>query len=765
MPARAVSFLAKLTFVACLAVALSPEQSSAGDLTGRVKVADGEALFGATVVVIGTDHASHTDEHGEFRFPDLPAGRYDVFVSHIGFKSRLVKGVVIADGSEATVEISVDSSPVELPQLVVSATRRIQSFAEAPISMSVAGRQELATHNSFRLSGALNYVSGVNLVGGQVSIRGSSGFSRGTGSRVLLLVDGTPLLSADNGDIKWDAIPTGEVERVEVIKGAGSALYGTGALGGVINVITRQPSETPQTRFRLINGMYAQPAHGSWEWRDRPMYLTGVEMSHSRRFGQSGVIVSAGHNRSTGYHENGESDRYHLYLKGVRRIGPRTSLTSVASVAVDDHGVFVQWKDRATPLEVPDGDEDASTVSWKFNLRSELSHAHSQFLGLKASTFYYRTDFDNSSAAGGLASVGHKIGSELQADYTKWRKARATFGVSAIGDVVRSPGDFIGRRTAVNGALYGQVIFEPGAAAQIAAGIRYDVHRRSSGGGSSAGGVCPVHADGERTLEHQLSPQIGMSYTVREGTVMRASFGRGFRAPSAIEVHGQASVSGLLLCPNPDLRSERSWSYEAGVKQWITPYMLIDGALFWNTYGGLVEGRPDPEITDGVLRASFRNISRARVRGLEVEQRIALPAGISLRTSYTYLDAVEFLDLDEPLPTYCHDELNGATGDEVPLPYRPRHTVVSNLSAVRGATRAGVGFQFASRFDRVSGLFPECRRDHLPLYLVDLYASRSLGPVDLNARIDNLLQYHYVLTERKLRAPRLLSLSISGGID
>ena len=761
---RVSSLLANLTLAACLDVAPHcAEWSWAGDLTGRVTGTEDDApLFGVTIVVIGTDYASHTDERGRFRLPDLPAGRYEIFVSHVGYKARIVKGVDVADRGERSLGIALDFSPVELPQVVVSATRRMQSFAEAPISASVVERHELARHNPLSLSGPVNYISGVNQVGGQVSIRGSSGYSRGTGSRVLLLLDGTPMLSADNGDIKWDVIPTDEVERVEVIKGAGSALYGTGALGGVINVITRQPTVTPQTRFRLVSGVYSQPVHETWRWRGDAMYLTGFDVSHSRRFDHSGLIVSAGHNRSTGYHENGESDRYHLFLKGVRRIDPRTSWTSVASVAVDDHGVFVQWKDRANPLEVPDADEGASTVSWKFSLRSELSHARSQTLGLKAKAFYYRTDFDNNPAAGGLASVGHKIGSEIQADYARWREMRATFGVSAIGDVVRSPGDFIGRRSAVNGSLYGQAIYEPTPAAQIAAGIRYDIHRRGSGGGHAANSACPVRGDESHYLEHQLSPQIGMSYQLREGSVLRASFGRGFRAPSALEVHAQASASGLLLCPNPNLRSERSWSYEAGIKQWITPFMLVDAALFWNTYDGLVEGRPDPEIASGVPRANFRNISGARVRGLEAEQRIALPGGLRLRTSYTYLDAVEFLDSDEPLPPYCHDELVGSAGDEVPLPYRPRHTLVSDLIAAGRGMRAGVGFQFASRFDRVSGLFPECRRDLIPLYLVDVFVSRSIGPVDVNARVDNLLQYHYVLTERKVRAPRTLSLSISG---
>ena len=74
----------------------------------------------------------------------------------------------------------------------------------------------------------------------------------------------------------------------------------------------------------------------------------------------------------------------------------------------------------------------------------------------------------------------------------------------------------------------------------------------------------------------------------------------------------------------------------------------------------------------------------------------------------------------------------------------------------------GSGFRYLSRFERVSGLFPECRRDFQPVYLADLFARRRLGPVELNLRVDNLLQYHYVLTERKIRPGRRFSLAVSG---
>ena len=81
------------------------------------------------------------------------------------------------------------------------------------------------------------------------------------------------------------------------------------------------------------------------------------------------------------------------------------------------------------------------------------------------------------------------------------------------------------------------------------------------------------------------------------------------------------------------------------------------------------------------------------------------------------------------------------------------------------ATTAGGGdFRYMSRFERVSGLFAECGRDHVPVYLVDVFAGRSLGSLQLTLRVDNLLQYHYVLTERKPRPSRTLTFAVSGDL-
>ncbi len=722
-----------------------------------VDAQDGRPLTGVALVLQGTQLGTHSDAEGRFRLAGLPPGAGRLLVSHIGYRPREVS-VVIGGPAELTIPLEV--SAVELPGVVVSATRRAQLFVEAPVSVALAQAAELQTRNAFTLSGPLTYVAGVNQVGSQVDIRGSSGYSQGTGSRVLLLLDGFPMLSADLGDIKWDAVPTEQVERVEVIKGAGSALYGTGALGGVINAITRQPTARPETRFRFLSGLYSQPAYRSWRWTNNSMYLAGADLSHSRSMGRTGLVVAGGHQRTTGYEENDEFRRYHLYTKVVRQLGDTGRWTSLARWASDDHGVFLQWRDRQHPLHVPEGDLGASTLSRKFYLSSEYYQMRGPALGYKLKGYYFRTDFENSRAAGGLASLGHKLGSEVQLDFTGLKNLALSAGTGATLDRVEAPGDFIGRRQAYNLSLYAQGSRRLPPWAEVVAGLRYDYHHRDQG---SAGALerCALPAGEARPTQRQLSPHLGLAVFPATHTALRASVGRGFRAPSISEVYTQAEASGVLVCPNPALRAERSWSYELGVRQGVGAFMQLDAAVFWNTFDGLVEARPDPALAEGVLAANFRNLSRARVRGAELETQLALPGGLRWRVAYTLLDAVEFLAAGAALPIYD----GGAElvpGGEAPLPYRARHLLNTGLGAERGRVKGGVEFRYLSRFERVSGLFPEGRRDLVPVYLVDLFTGFRAGELELTLRIDNVLNYHYILTEREVRSPRRVSLGLSG---
>lgn len=102
-------------------------------------------------------------------------------------------------------------------------------------------------------------MSGVYSLRGQLSIRGSGGFTLNAGSRALMLLDGLPLLSADAAEVHWKLLPTEQLEQIEVLKTAGSALYGSSALGGVVHFRTRKPGMEPLNMISGFTGVYANP--------------------------------------------------------------------------------------------------------------------------------------------------------------------------------------------------------------------------------------------------------------------------------------------------------------------------------------------------------------------------------------------------------------------------------------------------------------------------------------------------------------------------
>src|SRR5437879_10120391 len=129
--------------------------------------------------------------------------------------------------------------PVELQATIVTAAKHSQLLDESATSVAVMNDTDLARRAVATVDEAVNRAPGVLFLSGQVNIRGSSGFVEGLGSRVLLLVDGVPANEGDRGGIDWDIVPLADVQRVEVVKGAGSALYVSAAVGGVVSGMRR----------------------------------------------------------------------------------------------------------------------------------------------------------------------------------------------------------------------------------------------------------------------------------------------------------------------------------------------------------------------------------------------------------------------------------------------------------------------------------------------------------------------------------------------
>jgi outer membrane receptor for ferrienterochelin and colicins len=183
------------------------------------------------IVIQGTIPGTSTDLNGNFELENIPVGRYNLQFTMMGYQSMIEEDVQVNINETTRLSIELTEKTILAPDVVVIDRRRTQKIDDSPASISVITARDLEQKNQIYLDQLLEDAPGVNFMGNQINIRGSSGYSYGVGSRVLFLVDGIPVMAGDTGRIVWDLIPASQIERIEIVKSAGSALCGSTALG------------------------------------------------------------------------------------------------------------------------------------------------------------------------------------------------------------------------------------------------------------------------------------------------------------------------------------------------------------------------------------------------------------------------------------------------------------------------------------------------------------------------------------------------------
>jgi iron complex outermembrane receptor protein len=156
---------------------------------------------------------------------------------------------------------------------------------------------------------------GIEVIDGQASIRGGTGFSYGVGSRVLALIDGLPVLSPDAGNIKWQFLPLENIAQVEIIKGASSVLYGSSALNGIINFRTAPASDNPDTKFFAETGIFGKPRNENWIWWNSPRIFSTVSFSHLQKAGKNDIGAGLSFMDNTSYRKFNDESLGRLSLR------------------------------------------------------------------------------------------------------------------------------------------------------------------------------------------------------------------------------------------------------------------------------------------------------------------------------------------------------------------------------------------------------------------------------------------------------------------
>ena len=333
----------------------------------------GKPLYGVKIIASNGQKVL-TDFNGKF---DISTTEYPVKLVLILLEYRNDTLVVNQSG---TVNVAMRLNEKNEQTVVVSANKRAQKIEEIPISLEVIKPRLIENKGIVNLEQAVEQTPGVFTMDGQVSIRGGSGFSYGAGSRVMMLWNSLPLLSGYAGDAQWNAIPIEQASQVEVIKGASSVLYGSGALNGVIALSEKEPGLQPETKIRLQAGIYDNPRRSSLKWwgkdsvqRFNPMNQQ-IEVYRSKMNQRIGYTISTVFYNDQGYRQGENETRGRV--SGTLYFRPAKIERLKAGIGYNYQyhktGTFIIWQSDSlgyTPSGGVDTSNAASTLTYNLSHR------------------------------------------------------------------------------------------------------------------------------------------------------------------------------------------------------------------------------------------------------------------------------------------------------------------------------------------------------------------------------------------------------------
>ena len=730
--------VAVLLILTMPAIGISHAQTGAssrdGSISGEIRSAkDGTPLLGASVFLENTVLGAATDVQGRFRLKGIPPGVYSLACSMIGYTRKVVSHIEVSPRKVARVTVDLSPLPVQTAPVVVTATNHEESLLSVPVSVDVVNAKTIMDLNPTSVKDVLQYVPGVRVLENQIDIRGYTGYSLGVGSRVLLLLDGMPLLTGDTGEIPWEMIPVDEIERIEVVKGAASALYGSSALGGVINIITRDIPSTPETDFRIYSGLYDQPYYPQWRWSDKLRGMNGFYASHSQRFGNFGILAYGGYGMNNGFRQNDSYERWNGFAEMEYDFSPFEQLKLISNIAHENQASFYYWSSLNDPLQPDPAQTNAQTLTTRWN--TDLL-----FKGYSGDKFSYNVKGEffssflkyDSAGIGAATSFANEANVEAQGTWTPAENYRLTFG--AVGNLDRVIALYYGTHLGLGTAGYFQGEFRLMPILRLDAGARYDLQEIV--------GLSPWTS---------VSPKLGVVYTAGPTTTLRASVARGFRAPSLAELYINEGTPYFPIVPNLSLQPEDSWSFEVGGTQFISDHVMLDLAVYQSNFSNLIEASFDS--TGGKLRIMFDNVSRARVQGAEVDLKTDFFKRIlRLDFGYTYTWPIDL-----------------TTGQF--LRFRSRDLFYASGTLSYGVFSVGADFRYISKMLRLDDLlqsFIPNWNAQVPIELFDARASINMAhfglPVTIGIHINNLFQYNYVEVPGNLGPIRNFLLSLEGRI-
>jgi len=498
---------------------------------------------------------------------------------------------------------------------VTTAGRREERRADAVVGTEVIERAQLLESGAENVSEALEDLPGVEIV---PALQGTTVRMQGLDPQhTLILIDGEPVIGRSDGALDLTRLSLQDVERIEIVRGASSALYGSAAHGGVINIITRQASRPLALDGRLSAGTY------------EPYALDGATLD-----GGLGVAVRRGNFRGRADASVHRVGAYDLDRSDVATTGSEITqydggLRLTQHVGQSDLGLRLRVSrrdmlgiDTSATGAVYDRHNRINELGIGATLSTEFTR------GTLATQVYFTQFFDQfvldqrDSAQEDLDQDTRQRLGEVSSQYTFVSEdARHTLTLGADVQQESLAADRLsrtGRRTRTSPFAQYQWLVQEALNITIAPGFRVDV--------DSQFGTVP-------------SPKLALRMDPHERLVLRGSVGRGFRAPDFKELYlifENPSV-GYRVVGNPDVRPETSWSFQFEGEWTPSTKVTLRASLYRNQIDDLIDTALDETQANVVF--TYVNTSEAITQGTELSLRLRPVQGLDLQVAYVFLDA------------------------------------------------------------------------------------------------------------------------------
>ncbi len=495
----------------------------------------------------------------------------------------------------------------QMDEVVITGTKTERRLKDTPVITEVITRSEIEATGAENIGEVLEHRVGVvvhrDAHGDGVQLQGLAS------DYILVLLDGEPQVGRIAGKLDLARIAVENVERIEIVKGASSALFGSAAMGGVINVITRKVSSPFAVQFTNNFETHNTIDSRSAVELKRDKFNALLTLAANRR---NPIDLDESDLSTTidGYQNLTHSARteYQLTSKAMLLFSGQYFAQEQEGVSETDDIIF----DRLGNIDNFSG---SVGTGYQLGLRSKL-------MGKIYATRYRDEstviDRGTSLTASSNVTVQDLIKGEAQFDTALGLKNQLTVGAELIFENLESQRIAGGEKGVTTDSLFFQNEFRPMANLALVLGGRLDHHSE---------------------FGTHFSPKLSGMYHVTSDVTIRTSFGQGFRAPDFKDLYLDFSnpTSGYQVLGNPDLQPESSGSWNLGVEYQFKSALLGRVHLYRNNLKNLIEAERIGKSVLGGSKFQYFNVSKAFTEGVEVEFSTRSIGGFSAMVGYAYL--------------------------------------------------------------------------------------------------------------------------------